>query len=90
MSKTESIQVNLKTRRKWLAGIGLLSLFPIFKSGIFSKKKPVISCLPPDEKKETMKLLSQDGRLVEVDVSKISQVKEKISDQELQQWIKKK
>jgi hypothetical protein len=36
-----------------------------------------------------MKVLSQDGRLVEVDVSKIKILKGKISDQELQDWIKK-
>ena len=89
MKEKESIPEKVKTRRKWLAGIGFLSLFPLFKSGIFSKKNPVISCAPPAEKKETMKLLSQDGRLVEVDVSKINQVKGKISDQELQNWIKK-
>ena len=89
MSETESIQQKIKSRRKWLAGIGFLSLFPLFKSGIFSKKNQVISCAPPAEKKETMKLLSQDGRLMEVDVSRINQIKEKISDQDLKNWIKK-
>ncbi len=36
-----------------------------------------------------MKVLSQDGQLVEVDVSRIKRLKEKISDEELQNWIKK-
>ena len=89
MNKTESIPQKIKSRRKWLAGIGLLSLFPFFRSSIFSKKSPVISCAPPDEKKETIKVLSQDGRLMEVDISKISQTKVKISDQELKNWIKR-
>ena len=88
MSETEYIPQKIKSRRKWLAGIGLLSLFPLFRSSIFSKKNPVISCAPPDEKKETMKLLSQDGKLMEVDISKISQTKHKISDLELKSWIK--
>jgi hypothetical protein len=54
-----------------------------------SKKKPVISCAPPSEKKETMKVLSRDGKLVEVDVSKIKRIRGKISDEELQNWIMK-
>ncbi len=37
-----------------------------------------------------MKVLSQDGQLVEVDISKINRIKGKISDEELQGWIKKK
>jgi hypothetical protein len=90
MKETESTPPEVKTRRKLLAGIGILSFFPLFKSGLFSKKKPVISCAPPSEKKETMKVLSQDGRLVEVDISKINRIKEKISDEELKNWIRKK
>ncbi len=69
-------------------GIGLLSLFPFLKSGLFSKKNPVIACTPPPEKKETMKVLSQDGKLVEVDITKIKIIKGKISDEELKNWIK--
>jgi hypothetical protein len=91
MKEIESTRPDVKVRRKLLAGagIGLLSLLSFFKSGIFSKKNPVISCAPPPEKKETIKVLSQDGRLVEVDVSKIKRLKEKISDEELKNWIKK-
>jgi hypothetical protein len=88
MKEIESTPGELKSRRKLLAGIGILSLFSIWKAGIFSKKKPVISCAPPVHR-ETMKLLAQNGQLVEVDVSKINLIKGKISDQELQGWIKK-
>ena len=77
-----------KTRRKFLAGIGILSLFPLWRKGVFTPKKTVISCAPPVEK-ETMKLLSQNGKLVEVDISKIKSFQGKISDQELQGWIRK-
>jgi hypothetical protein len=89
MKENQSIPSEGKARRKFLAGIGLLSIFPFFKSGWFSKKTTVISCTPDPDKQKTIKVLSQDGKLVEVDVSKIKQVKAKISDQELQQWIKK-
>jgi hypothetical protein len=87
MEEVASIPTVPKTRRRLLAWIGLLSFFPFFK--LFSKKKPVISCAPPPVKIETMKVLSQDGQLVEVDVSKITRLKGKISDGELQNWIKK-
>ncbi len=87
MKDNESISQGLRTRRKLLAGIGLLSFFPFIK--LFTKKNPVISCAPPPDKKETMKVLSRDGQLVEVDVSKIKRVKVKISNEELQNWIKK-
>jgi hypothetical protein len=90
MQEGESIRPGIKARRKLLAGagIGLISILSIFKSGLFRKKNPVISCVPPPEKKETMKVLSQDGRLVEVDITKIKRIK-KISDEELQNWIRK-
>lgn len=87
MKKIETVPSEIKSRRKLLAGIGLLSFFPFSK--LFSKKNPVISCAPPPEKTETMKVLSQDGRLIEVDVSKIKRLKEKISDEELKNWIRK-
>ncbi len=89
MKEIVSNPSELKTRRKLLAGIGLFSFVSLFKSGLFPKKNPVISCAPPTEKKETMKVLSRDGKLVEVDVSKIKRIKEKISNEELQNWIKK-
>ena len=89
MKETDIVKPAIKTRRKLLAGIGVLSVFSLWKAtGLFFKKKQVIACAPPAERK-TMKVLSQDGRLVEVDISKIKILKGKISDQELQDWIKK-
>ena len=70
-------------------GIGLMSIFSFFTFGLFSKKRNIISCAPPDEKK-TMKFLDQNGQLVEVDISKIgSSSKEKASNKELQEWVKR-
>ena len=91
MNDAETVRPEVKVRRKLLAGagLGLLSLLSIFKSGLFSKKNAVVSCPPPAEKKETMKVLSQDGKLVEVDVSKIVRSQGKISDKDLQNWVKK-
>jgi hypothetical protein len=89
MKEPESIPPEIKSRRKILTGIGLLSFFPLFKSGLFTKKNPAIDCVPPPDEKKTMKVLSRDGQLVEVDISKIKRIQGKISDEELQNWIRK-
>ncbi len=88
MNTENKILTDASTRRKLLAGIGALSLFPILKFGFLAKKKDVISCAP-ETKSQTMKMLTQDGRLVEVDMSKIQGTKEKISNKQLQDWVKK-
>jgi hypothetical protein len=88
MNTDNNLPKETNTRRKLLAGLGALSLFPILKFGFLAKKKDVISCAP-DAKNQTMKMLTQDGRLVEVDMSKIKGTKEKISNKQLQDWVKK-
>ncbi len=76
------------SRRKLIAGLGVLSLFPLAKLGFFNKKKDVISCAP-ESSSQKIKLLAQDGTLVEVDLSKIKNSKQKISNEQLQSWVKK-
>ncbi len=78
------------SRRSVLFGIGILSLLPLLKIGnIFSKKSNVISCAPETEKR-TVKMLTEDGRLVEVEVSKMEGAsKEKISQKDLLVFVKK-
>jgi protein-disulfide isomerase len=44
---------------------------------------------PKKQKTETVKMLTQDGKLVEVTVSAIPSKKKKITNKELQNWIKK-
>ncbi len=78
-----------KTRKSVLAGLGILSFFSILRLFPTRKAPEKIACSPSNPK-ETMKLLSQDGQLVEVDVSRIRSLQKKISDQELQNWITKK
>jgi hypothetical protein len=41
------------------------------------------------KKNETVKMLTQDGRLVEIDKKLLASSGNKISNKELQQWIKK-
>ena len=88
MNTENQIPNQVSYRRKLLAGLGALSLFPILKFGFLAKKKEVISCAP-DTKNQTMNMLTQDGRLVEVDISRINGTKEKISNKQLQDWVKK-
>jgi len=40
------------------------------------------------KKKQTVKLLTQDGRLVEVEKDRIGASKIKITDEELKSWVK--
>jgi hypothetical protein len=73
----------MNNRRKLLASIGALGLFPLAKLGLFVKKKketPVIAEI------KMVKMLTQDGKLVEVDASKISGVKTKVSMQQIHEW----
>lgn len=88
MKEIESASTNKKSRLNILLGLGLLSLFPILKFGLFSGRKKAIACSPSDQK-GTVRMLTQDGRLVEVDVSKINATKTKVSDKELIAWIKR-
>jgi hypothetical protein len=68
------------SRRKFLfAGLSLAALLATLR---FTKKST-------GGKKTTIKLLTQDGRLVEVDADKIPSVKQAATKQDLQNWVKK-
>lgn len=66
------------TRRKFLfLGLTTAAFFSVFKS------------IRSDKKKKPVKMLTQDGKLVEIDPDIISGNKKKITDQELKTWVKK-
>ncbi|MEO7307099.1 MAG: hypothetical protein ABIR78_11870 [Ferruginibacter sp.] len=66
-------------RRKFIAwGVASAALFTAVKFILPSKKKP-----------ETVKMLTQDGKLVEVAIASLPQKKKKITNGELQNWINK-
>lgn len=70
----------LQSRKKFIGlSISAAALFATFKF------------LTPKKKKEmnTVKMLTQDGKLVEVDIASIPPGKKKITNKELQNWIKK-
>jgi hypothetical protein len=79
------------SRRKFVGGVGILSLLAAVGALVripFPGKRAVISCAP-EGKKKTVKMLTQDGTLVEVDESVITSPKKKVSVTEMQNWIKK-
>ena len=86
MSDIDPTQNQDNSRRKLIAGLGVFSLFPFTKLASTFNKKEVIACAPEIK---TVKFLTHDGTLVEVDASKINGGKEKISNQALQNWVNK-
>ena len=87
MNKNFEMETNQKssTRRKFLwGGLGVVSALSVFKF-MLPKKKPVaITCTT------TAKMLTQDGKLVEVDISKIKKTGVKVSDKDVITWVKNK
>ena len=67
-------------RRKFLGWVGVLSLAGVAGGNLFFKKPQAA---------KTVKMLTQDGKLVEVDASALSGKRKKISDNELKSWVKK-
>ncbi len=69
------------SRRKLVGWLSILSLFTMVGAAFkpWKNKKPT-----------TVKMLTQDGTLVEVDISCLPGNRKKISDKELQDWVKNK
>ncbi|KAA9041091.1 hypothetical protein FW778_03355 [Ginsengibacter hankyongi] len=70
----------IQSRKKFIGlGISAAALFTAFKFWVPKRKKET----------KTVKMLTQDGKLVEVDIAALSPKKKKITNKELQNWIKK-
>ena len=77
MQESEKFQ----SRKKFILwGAATLSSISVLKFFKGPKKK---------KKAETVKMLTQDGKLVEVNISALPPKKKKITNKELQNWIKK-
>ena len=73
---------NKISRRKLVGWLGVVSLFATAGAALIpwkNKKKPA-----------TVKMLTQDGKLVEVDASLLAANTKKITNKELQNWVKSK
>ena len=79
-------QTNNSPSRKKFLWWGAAALAAIAGSRFFStrQKKNL-----PGEKKATAKMLTQDGRLVEIDKTLLASGSKKISADELKQWVNK-
>ena len=77
----------IPSRRKFVLGFGVLSLLSAIGLSI-APKKAIISC-DPEQKKKTIKMLTQDGKLVEIEEGKLTNQRKKITDEELKSWVKK-
>ena len=75
--ETGKKMLSRKTFVRWSAG--LLGLFAVAGVWFGQKRK----------KKSTVKMLTQDGRLVEIDAALLEKKGRKITDAELQSWVKK-
>ena len=89
MNEIQPRKDNPAGRRKALASIGMLALLGIWLKGLLPGKRKDIACAPPAGPK-TIKVLGQDGRLMEVDISQARPSGIKVSDPELREWIKRK
>ena len=68
-----------QSRRKFISwGVASAALLTAVKFILPSKKKP-----------ETVKMLTQDGKLVEVAIASLPPQKKKVTNDELKNWIKK-
>jgi len=71
---------NTTSRKKFfLWGLGIISSITALKLILPKKMKPTL-----------VKMLSEDGKLVEVDINKIKKTGEKVSDKEISTWVKNK
>ena len=74
-------EIKLQTRKKFIGtSISAAALLTAFKFFILGKKK----------KSSVIKMLTQDGTLVEVNVAALPIEKKKITNKEMQSWIKPK
>ena len=71
----------IQSRKKFIfLGISAAALVTVFRFFIPGKKK----------KATTMKMLTQDGKLVEVELSKLSRKGKKIKDEDIHSWVTRK
>jgi hypothetical protein len=71
------------TRKKFLAwSVGLSSLLAVPAFLKFAGRR--------ENKSTTARMLTQDGRLVEIDVANIPSKRKKVKDAELHNWISRK
>ncbi|ASU33075.1 hypothetical protein [Mucilaginibacter xinganensis] len=82
---------NSASRRRFVWKAGALTVVAAVSASLglpfFTKKNKISPS--PEVKCGTVRMLTQDGRLVDVDASLLTANRKKVSDSELKNWIKK-
>jgi hypothetical protein len=87
-SNKNTSPANAPSRRKFVWGVGLFSAFAAIAAATglpFFTKKDLKASGP----KKTVKMLTEDGRLVEIDEALINTSRKKVTNAQLKNWIKK-
>ncbi|MCR8558538.1 hypothetical protein KXD93_12855 [Mucilaginibacter sp. BJC16-A38] len=82
---------NSASRRRFVWKAGAFAAFAAVSASLglpFFVKKNKVQPLP-EVKCGTVRMLTQDGRLVEIDASLLTANRKKVTDNELKNWIKK-
>jgi len=87
-SEKQQTAVDTASRRKFVTRLGLVSAFATLASfgtwSLFNKREA-----KPTGKPKTVKMLTEDGRLVEIDESLLTAKRTRATNTDLQHWIKK-
>ena len=73
---------NLSRKKFLFSGLSLAAVAAFFKWG--RTNQPI-----QPEKKQTAKFLTQDGKLVEIEIDKLPSAKKAATKEDVQTWIKK-
>ncbi|HTR28245.1 MAG TPA: hypothetical protein VMH27_03185 [Puia sp.] len=90
-NQEEAKPIGSPARRRFLAGVGVLSAVALVAAALRLRgrqKRNIIACLP-EKKARMVKMLAEDGSLVEIDANLIKSGGKKVTDAELQRWIKR-
>ncbi len=71
---------NQLSRGKFMKWLGIASTFTVFGLAFSPKKKKAA---------KTVRMLTEDGTLVEIDAALLSQNKRQVTTDELKSWVKK-
>ncbi len=87
----ELTPINSASRRRFVWKAGAITAFAAIAASLglpfFGKKNKSLPQTPV--KCGTVRMLTQDGRLVDIDASLLSANRKKVTDTELKNWIKK-
>ena len=90
-NKEGAMPKNPSGRRKLIFGLGTLSFLALVARVInipAAQDRKRLNCTP-GSKGKSVKMLAEDGRLVEIDETLLASGGKKVSDEELQHWVKR-